>query len=252
MSSPVNQEKGSLHIVGIGVGRPGNLTQYASEVIRRSGAIVGYKRYVEMISPILKDQETFSFGMRQEELRCKKAIELALSGKIVSLISSGDPGIYGMASLSLELALKDKIKDKVEIEIVPGLSSLNHAASLVGAPLSNDFAVISLSDLLVPWEAIKKRIEAAAGADFVIVFYNPKSKKRTKQIEIARDLCLRYRDPDTPVGVVRQNGEQAIHNIALLKNICDQEIDMLTTIIVGNSNSYQSDETMITPRGYKI
>ena len=245
-------EKGSLHIVGIGVGGRKNLTHYADEVIRRSNAIVGYKRYVELIRPILTDQDVYMFGMRQEEQRCEKAIELALSGQQVSLVSSGDPGIYGMASLTLELVLKNKIKDKVEIEVVPGLSSLSHAASLVGAPLSNDFAVISLSDLLVPWERIEARIEAAAGADFVIVFYNPKSKKRVTQIEIARNICLRYRDPDTPVGIVRQDGDSSIPTITTLDNMFEHQIDMLTTIIIGNSSSYDSEGTMVTPRGYKL
>lgn len=245
-------EKGKLYIVGIGVGNLGNLTQTAGLVIDSCQAIVGYRRYIELINPILDGQEIHAYSMRQENIRCEKAIELALAGKRVALISSGDPGIYGMAGLALELISKKDFKDKLEVEIVPGLSSLNFAAANLGAPLSSDFSVISLSDLLVPWGEIEKRIEAAAKADFVIVAYNPKSTKRTAQIVRFKEICLRYRSKETPVGIVRQEGRKVVTKLTNLKDMLDYRIDMLTTVIVGNSKTVLENGKIITPRGYVV
>ena len=246
------QNSGKLFIVGIGPGDLSHLSQKAGSAIDNCQAVVGYKRYLKTIEPMLNGQETHSFGMRQETARCRAAIELCRSGKVVALISSGDPGIYGMAGLTLELLVGSDYNDEVEVEIIPGVSALNYAASLLGAPIAHDFAVISLSDLLTPWEKITTKIRAAAEADFVIVIYNPKSRKRRHQIEEARDICLRYRDQANPAGIVRMDGNEPIVTVTNLKNMCDFEIDMMTTVVIGNSATFMSGKRMITPRGYPL
>lgn len=266
-----NKDKGKLFVIGIGPGDLGHLSHKAKAAIDSCQAVVGYKRYLQTIAPILNDQDVYSFGMRREKARCQKAIDLALAGQHVALVSSGDPGIYGMAGLTLELLSKlesaglaenvsrrinDEAglipKDKLEVEIIPGISALNYAAALLGAPIGHDFAVISLSDLLTPWELITAKIEAAAEADFIIVFYNPKSRKRQHQIKEARDICLKFREETNPVGIVRWDGEKPVAEITDLKNMCGSEIDMMTTVIIGNSATVVSDERLITPRGYRL
>jgi len=208
-----------------------------------------------------------SSGMRQEVDRCAKAVELAQEGKTVAVICSGDPGIYAMAGLVFELlsaearkrgsveaktsVLSDLSASELSVEIIPGIPALSACASRLGAPLMHDFASISLSDLLTPWELIEKRIEAAASADFVIVIYNPKSKGRQDHIKKARDIILKHRSPDTPVGIVkgatRENETVAITD---LKNMLNKEIDMQSTVIIGNSNTFTWKDRMVTPRGY--
>lgn len=223
------------------------MTIGAREALQACNAIVGYKNYVLTVSNLIDGKEIYQFGMRKEIERCEKAIELAREGKLVALISSGDPGIYGMAGLVLELASED-----IEIEVLPGVSAVNAAASALGAPLMHDFAVISLSDLLTPWEKIEKRLRAAAMADFVTALYNPKSTKRNWQIKVARDIFLQYRDPRTPVGLyAKTNGGQS-HYIGDLASFADLSIDMNTTILIGNSQTYVSGGRMITPRGYRV
>lgn len=213
-----------------------------------------------------------SSGMRQEVDRCAKAVELAQDGKTVAVICSGDPGIYAMAGLVFEILRGQGVKESrgqgsmsgyplnprtLEslppfIEIIPGIPALSACASRLGAPLMHDFASISLSDLLTPWELIEKRLEAAASADFVIVIYNPKSKGRQDHIKKARDIILKHRSPDTPVGIVkgatRENETVAITD---LQNMLDKEIDMQSTVIIGNSNTYRWQDWMVTPRGYE-
>ena len=242
--------KGKLFIVGIGPGGEKYLTERAKEVIFSSQVIIGYKTYIDLISHLISGKEIISTGMKEEVKRCKKAIDLARSGKIVSLISSGDPGIYGMAGLVLELLKKYRVM--VDIEIIPGILALSAASSILGAPLMNDFAVISLSDILIPWEDIEKRIELAAKGNFVIVFYNPKSKKRKNQIKKAREIILRYRKFDIPVGIVK-NAKRAGESVVItnLKNMLDFDIDMNTTVIIGNSKTFIYKNFMITPRGYE-
>lgn len=182
--------------------------------------------------------------------RCQKAIDLAMSGEKVSIISSGDPGIYGMAGPILEFL---QSTDNIKIEVIPGVPAICAAASLLGAPLMHDFCAISLSDLLTPWGLIERRIDAATSAGFVIGLYNPKSSKRIMQIERAREILLKYRDPKTPVGIVRdagRKGEEVV--ITNLKDMLDHKIDMVTILIVGNSETFIKYGRMITPRGYKI
>lgn len=236
-------------VVGIGPGAEADMTLGAREALDACDVIIGYKSYVKTISSLVDGKEIYQFGMRKEIERCKRAIELAESGKLVALISSGDPGIYGMAGLVLELASGN---EGIDIEILPGVSAVNAAASALGAPLMHDFAVISLSDLLTPWEKIEERLRAASSADFVTALYNPKSVKRDWQIKTARDIFMQYKDPKTPVGLYSKlNGEQG-HCISDLTSFLDVSIDMNTTIIIGNSQTYVSGGRMITPRGYRV
>ena len=186
--------------------------------------------------------------MSEEVERCKRALELAGSGEVVSVISSGDPGVYGMAGLILELNT-----DNVEVEIIPGVSSVTAAAALVGAPLMHDFAVISLSDLMTPWELIEKRLRAASEADFVIALYNPKSKKRVEHILKAAEIMQGFKDKETPVAIVtnaHREGQEVV--VTTLDKFTNENIGMLSIVIIGNSQTYISDNAqMITPRGYK-
>ena len=215
--------------------------------------IVGYKTYVALISNLLEGKEVLSTGMTREVERCNLALDRVLQGKTVALVSSGDPGVYGMAGLVLEIMEQRGLLQSVELEIVPGITSATAAAACLGAPLMHDFAVISLSDLLTPWEAIKKRIEFAARSDFVIVMYNPASRRRTEQIAEARKIMLEHKNPGTPVGIVRnatREGEERI--VTNLENMLEHRIDMFATVIVGNSRTTVAGKYMITPRGYRI
>ena len=193
--------------------------------------------------------------MTQEVDRCKKAVELAMTGKTVSVISGGDPGIYAMAGLVFETIKGQESgvrSHELSVEVVPGISALNACASRLGAPLMHDFASISLSDRLTPWEMIEKRLEAAAMADFVIALYNPKSKGRAEHINKAQEIILKHRHPETPVGIVKaamREDERII--ITDLKNMLHHEIDMQTTLIIGNSRTFTWENRMITPRGYE-
>lgn len=266
-----NFKKGKIYIVGTGPGGIEHITPYARDAIKRSDVIVGYETYLDLAKELFKGKEVISTGMTQEVERCKKAVDLALTGKTVSVISGGDPGIYAMAGLVFELIrardtkyriqTSDKINlshdscvlsSKVHIEVIPGISALNACAAKLGAPLMHDFACISLSDRLTPWEVIEKRLDTSADADFVIVLYNPKSKGRTKQIERAREIILKYRKPETPVGIAKgatREDEKIV--ITDLKNMFDYEIDMQTTVIIGNSQTFAWEGWMITPRGYE-
>jgi len=218
---------------------------------------VGYTRYVDLLSPLTGGKEVFSTGMTHEVERCRKAIELAAGGRKAAVVSSGDSGIYGMAGLVLEILSSGGGKEaggRVTVEVIPGVPAFVSAASILGAPLMHDFASISLSDLLTPRELIERRVEAAGAGDFVIVFYNPKSSKRTEGIKRAVGIVRKYRDADTPVGIVRnaaREGEET--RITTLGNIEDlyEMIDMLTVVIIGNSKTFVSGSRMITPRGYR-
>ncbi len=246
--------KGVIFIVGFGPGDIKNMTLWARECIEKSEVIVGYETYVELLRPYLNGKEIIETGMTEEVDRAKLAIEKACEGKIVSIISSGDAGVYGMAPIVLEVLLESGWKpgEAPDVQIIPGVTAATACASIIGAPLSLDFAVISMSDLLVPWEIIEKRVRAAASGDFVIVIYNPLSKKRTWQLQKARDIIMEYRSPDTPVAIVKsayRDGQKV--EITSLKNITDsQALGMLTTIIVGNSTTFVKNGIMLTPRGY--
>jgi len=192
--------------------------------------------------------------MRQEKKRCEYAIKEAFKGKRVALICSGDPGIYALSSLVFELLRSIKDGDKLKVTVISGITSLTSCAALLGAPIGHDFAVISLSDILTPWHVIEKRVDAASRADFVIAFYNPRSKRRVSQLEKAISIVRRYRNGFTPVGIVKRamrEGQKVV--ITNLEKVLDcQEIDMQTTIIIGNNSSYIWNNKIITPRGYNI
>lgn len=238
-----------LYIIGIGPGGKDRMTLEAVQKIKESDVIVGYKPYIEYVSEFLTDQETFSTGMTGEIERCKKAIEFAKEGKNVAIISTGDAGLYGMAGPVIEL-LKDS---DVEFEVVPGVSAVFSAAADLGAPLMMDTAIISLSDLLVSYEKIKKRVELAAEADFVISLYNPRSKGRPDYLNEAIQIIKKYRKGTTPVGIVRNSGRDDFSKeITTLDTIDCESVDMKTIVIIGNSTSYIHGDTIITKRGYDI
>lgn len=242
-----------MNIVGIGPGDEESLSTRASEAIRDCRIVVGYRAYLELLKGLLAGKEIISSGMTQEVRRARQAIEKALAGNNVCLISSGDPGIYGMAGVILEL-LTEGEAGRIGIEIIPGITAASSCASLLGAPLMNDFAVISLSDLLVDRGIIERRVESACRGDFVIVFYNPKSRRRIKPLETAWRILMKHRLPRTPVGIVRnarRDGEEVM--ITSLENMLDvTRIDMGTAVIVGNSRTYVKGGYMITPRGYEL
>lgn len=242
---------GKIYVVGIGPGDKKHMTIAARDAINDSDVIIGYKTYIKLIEDLIGDKTIGSSGMRKEIDRCVEALKYAEEGNIVSIISSGDAGVYGMAGIMHEIKIKEN--SEIDIEVIPGVTSANSSASCLGAPLMHDYVTISMSDLLTDWGLIEKRLHCAGEGDFVVAIYNPKSKGRTKQIEIAREILLKYKSKDTPVGIVRNaKRKEEKYVITTLENMLNEEIDMLTTVIVGNTNTYIKDNRMITPRGYKI
>ena len=246
---------GKLYIVGVGPGSHDHMTFRAKEVIEESDTIVGYDTYVSLVEDLIKGKDVYRYAMTQEVERAKQCIDLAQEGKIVSLVSSGDPGIYGMAGLIYETLAEAGWDPKtgLQVEIIPGVSALNSCAALVGSPLMTDFAVVSMSDLLVPWEIITKRVEAAAQGDYVIVIYNPSSKKRIHQLQDTRKLLLKYRKPSTPVAIIkgafRDSQTIVMTDLENMEEHADK-LGMISTVIIGNSSTYNFKNLMINPRGY--
>lgn len=237
---------GKLYVIGIGPGGLDEMTLRAVKAIEECDIIVGYTKYIEMVKDLIKDKEIFKTGMRGEEERCREALELSKDKK-VALISTGDSGIYGMAGLILEMR-----KDE-NVEIIPGITASSAAGSVLGAPLMHDNCNISLSDLMTPYEDIKKRVRLAAEGDFVISLYNPKSKGRPHYLRECVDIIKEFRGEETPIAVVRnalREGESK--EIFTLKNFNDEVVDMFSIVIIGNSKSYIKEGYFITPRGYKI
>jgi len=229
------------------------MTPRARESIIEADVVVGYTTYLALIPELLEGKPMVGTGMMQEVERCQNAVDQALQGKKVAVISSGDPGIYGMAGLVLELTMKYASDIRPEVNIIPGISAVGASAALLGAPLMHDFAVISLSDLLTPWEVIRKRVEMAAAGDFVIAIYNPKSKRRTSQIQEVQDIVLQHRSPLTPVGIVHHaSREKEDMKLSTAQDFTNEFIDMFSLVIIGNSQTYVQDGRMITPRGYKL
>ncbi len=246
---------GKLYVVGVGPGHHDNMTFRAKQAIEESDTIVGYETYVNIVQDLIEGKDVYRYEMTQEVERARQCIDLAKSGKIVSLVSSGDPGIYGMAGLIYEMLAESgwDPKDGLSVEIIPGVSALNSCASIIGSPLMTDFAVLSMSDLLVPWEIIVKRVEAAAQGDFVIVIYNPSSKKRIHQLQDTIKILLKYRKPTTPVAIIKgafRNSQSVV--LTDLENITNHsdKLGMITTVIIGNSSTYNYKDLMINPRGY--
>ena len=239
---------GKIYVVGLGPGNKENMTFRAYDVLKNSDIIIGYKTYVDLIEGMFPDKKIIKSYMKKEVERCEETLKLALEGNIISLISSGDAGVYGMAGLMLEIA-----DGQVEVEIVPGITSANASASLGGAPIVHDSVNISLSNLLTDWELIKKRIDLASQGDFVITLYNPKSSGRPELINEARDIMLKHKRKDTPVLIARNVGREGEnYDITTLSEMLDYEINMFSTVIIGNSNTKVVNNKMITPRGYKV
>jgi len=237
-----------ISLIGIGSKRE-HITLKAVDRIKESDVIIAYHPYLEHIEDLIEGKEVHRRGMGDEMQRVEMAIEKEKEGHKVAIISSGDPGIYGMANVYFQII--DKYTD-LEFEVIPGVTAATYSASALGAPL-HDLAIISLSDLLTPLEEIQRKVKHAAIADLVIAFYNPKSKRRVIPFESACDILLEHRNPETPVGIVTTvGGTETVTQICKLKELKDQEITMSTTIIVGNSMTYVKKGKMITPRGYKM
>ncbi len=246
--------KGKIFVVGFGPGDEAHMTHRAKEALIESDSVIGYKTYMDLVSHLIEGKEIVRTGMTEEVTRAQEAVRQAENGSKVSVISSGDAGLYGMAGLVYEVLIEKGWKEEegIGVEIIPGVSAINSCASLLGAPVMHDACTISLSDHLTPWELIEKRVEAAAQADFVIALYNPKSGRRTKQIEETQRILLKYRDPKTPVGLVKSAFRERQHIVMTdLENMLEFEIGMLTTVIIGNNSTFYYDGKMITPRGYQ-
>ena len=237
-----------LTVVGIGAGNYDGLTVAAVKALERAELIVGYTAYCDLMRPFFPDKEFLSTPMMREIERCKLALEQAAAGKTVALICSGDAGIYGMASPALELAEEYG----VAIGIVAGVTAAASGAALLGSPLTCDFAVVSLSDLLTPMETIEKRIACAAEADLCIVLYNPRSKKRADHLKHVCEIVMRYRSPETVCGVARNIGREGEERALMpLSALAEYEADMFTTVFIGNSSTKVIGGRMVTPRGYR-
>ncbi|WP_319470764.1 precorrin-3B C(17)-methyltransferase [uncultured Pseudodesulfovibrio sp.] len=241
-----------LTAVSLGPGDESLLTPAAREAIENADVVAGYKGYIALVPPeLLEGREVVSTGMMGEVERARQAIESARAGRRTVMVCSGDAGIYAMAGLLLELLEADGLLDEVPFEVVPGIPAFNAAAALLGAPLMHDFASVSLSDLLTPWEVIEKRLRLAGEADFVIALYNPRSKKRSDHLRKALDIIGESRDGDTPVGVVGRayREGQSVH-LTTLESLEPEMVDMQTVLIVGNSATRETGGRMLTPRGY--
>ena len=243
-------DMGKIIIAGIGPGSKEDITPAVLEAVREADAIVGYKYYFQFIEPYIKSGcECIDTGMKKERQRAGQAFDLAEQGKTVVVISSGDAGLYGMAPLIYEM--KQERRSDIEVTTLPGISAFQKAASLLGAPIGHDTCIISLSDLMTPWEVIERRIKAAAVGDFVTAVYNPKSHGRYWQLYRLQELFLKYRAADTPIGYVRQAGRDDEEiKIKTLGDFDPEDVDMFTVMIIGNSQSYVADGKFITPRGY--
>ncbi len=244
--------KPKITVAGLGPGSPEDITPAVVEAIQKADVVVGYKYYFQFIEPYLKaDCPCIDTGMKRERDRARQAFDLAMQGKHVVVISSGDAGIYGMAPLIYEMAKEKALENDIEMVSLPGISAFQKAASLLGAPVGHDFCVISLSDLMTPWSKIEKRIVAAVEADFVTAVYNPRSNGRYWQLHRLKEIFLNSRSDSTPVGFVRQAGreDQEVH-VTTLKDFAPEQVDMFTVVIIGNSQSYVWNRKFITPRGY--
>jgi len=242
---------GKLYVVGFGPGGYEHMTEKCIDVIKNADVITGYTTYVNLLKEFFPDKTYIATPMMQEVKRCEMAVEEAMKDQTVAMVSSGDSGIYGMAGIIYQVA-EEKHADIV-IETVPGVTAASAAASVLGAPLMHDFAVISLSDLMTPLDLIMKRVDCAGQGDFVVCLYNPKSKKRTGYVEQAANCLMKYRKGDTPVGIVRNAGrKEETSCITTLDQLKDAQIDMFSVVIIGNSKTYVNNGKMITPRGYQF
>ena len=239
----------TIFVVGIGPGAYEKMTIEAADALRNCDVIIGYTVYVDLVKEHFAGKEFLTTPMRKEVERCRLAFETAAEGKQVAMICSGDAGVYGMAGLMYELS--EEWPD-IEIKVIPGVTAATGGAAVLGAPLIHDFALISLSDLLTPWEKIEKRIRGAAMADFVICLYNPSSKKRHDYLQKACDLMMQYKSPETVCGTVCNIGREGEeYQVMTLKELRDTQVDMFTTVFIGNSQTKEINGKMVTPRGYR-
>ncbi len=253
MDDVASGKKGVLSVVGIGPGADAHTTPAALAAIAEAELVVGYTTYIRLVRHLIAGKEVVKTGMTEEIGRARAAVERARAGDNVAIISSGDAGVYGMASLVFQVLREIGWKrgESPELRLLPGITALNSTGSLVGAPLGHDFCAVSLSDLLTPWPVIARRIEAAASSDFVIGLYNPASGRRQRQIVEAQQIIRRYRDPATPVALVK-SAYRKLQQVDLsdLDHFLDFEIGMLTTVLIGSSNTFVFEGYMVTPRGY--
>ena len=249
-----NSDKGRISVVGMGPGMESMMTPQALQALDASDVIVGYTVYLELLGDRFAGKEMLSTPMKQETERCRLAFAEVARGKSVAMICSGDAGIYGMASLMFEI--KEELGSEaadVDINVIPGITAASSGAAVLGAPLNHDFCVISLSDLLTPWELIEKRLRAAAEGDFAIAIYNPSSKKRHDYLQKACDILLETAEPERACGYVRSIGREGEeYHTCTLGELRDTEVDMFTTVFIGNSQSRIMGDRLITPRGYKL
>lgn len=238
-----------IYVVGIGPGQYEQMTMRAAEALRACDTIVGYTVYVELVKEHFADKEFLTTPMKKEVERCRLAFAEAAKGKNVAMICSGDAGVYGMSGLMLEIGAA---YPDIEVEVIPGVTAATGGAAVLGAPLIHDFALISLSDLLTPWEKIEKRLLLASEADFVVCLYNPSSKKRADYLQRACDLMLRFKSPETVCGIVSNIGRDGeACRVLTLAELRDAQVDMFTTVFVGNSQTKEIGGRMVTPRGYR-
>ena len=239
-----------LYVVGTGPGAASEITPRARAAIESCEVVAGYSLYIDLIRELLQGKEIISTGMTSEAERCNAAIQAALDGKSVCVVSGGDAGVFGMAGLVLELAAP---YPGLEVEVIPGVTAACSASAVLGAPLTHDFAAISLSDRLTDWEVIEKRLYSAAQADFVICLYNPASKARKHHLKRACEIIMEYRSPETPCGVVRNIGRDGQYSrITSVDKLAGYQADMFTTIIIGSSATKVVNGRLITPRGYQV
>jgi len=239
-----------IYVVGLGPGGIDQMTYRAVQTLKGCDVIAGYNVYIELIREYFPDKKFLSNGMRREVDRCKLALEEALKDQVVAMVSSGDAGVYGMAGIMCEVCAAHP---EVEIEIVPGITAACSGAAVIGAPLIADFCLISLSDLLTPLEKIRKRLDAAAMADFCIVLYNPRSFKRHDYLERACNHIMKYQKPETPAAVVRNIGREGEnYTLTTLGELKDAEVDMFSTVFIGNSQTRVINGRLVTPRGYRL
>ena len=239
-----------IMVVGIGPGNYEQMTIQAAECLKSCDVIVGYTVYVDLVREHFPEKEFLTTPMRREAERCVLAFEEAKKGKTVAMICSGDAGVYGMSGLMFEIG---KDYPGIQVEVIPGVTAALSGAAVLGAPLIHDFCLISLSDLLTPWEKIEKRLLCAAEADFAVCLYNPSSKKRYDYLQKACDLMLRYQAPETVCGIVEQIGRDGQKvQVITLKELREARVDMFTTVFIGNSQTQVIDGRMVTPRGYRV
>lgn len=240
----------TVYVVGLGPGAGEQMTVRAEKILEACPVILGYTVYIDLVREQYPEKKFLSTPMKQEVKRCQMAFEEAVKGQDVAMVCSGDAGVYGMAGLIFEIG---KEYPEIQIEVVPGITAALGGAAVLGAPLMHDFAVISLSDLLTPWETIEKRLHAAGMADFVICLYNPSSKKRADYLQKACDILLQYRDVGNICGYVKNIGREGeSYRILSLKELRDTKVDMFTTVFIGNSRTMELNGRMVTPRGYKL